>query len=141
MNRPDNAAVLFSAYAEVFPVAKPEAMFVSAFLCLRRGVSEALGLISRQMIFSLPTQRCFYHRPEHRVAGYLFSAYAEVFLWGSAVEPSRTPFLCLRRGVSLYHDRFQGLHFFSLPTQRCFLDKACVGRHQILFSAYAEVFL
>ena len=57
--------VLFSAYAEVFLSAELMALFCSAFLCLRRGVSHRLQLRD--------------HRSD------LFSAYAEVFLHYAAL--------------------------------------------------------
>ena len=59
------AKTLFSAYAEVFLSAELMALFCSAFLCLRRGVSHRLQLRD--------------HRSD------LFSAYAEVFLHYAAL--------------------------------------------------------
>ena len=72
--------ILFSAYAEVFPVRAVIFRLRRAFLCLRRGVSRHVVLDLRLIVFSLPTQRCF-SISSHSAAGLpLFSAYAEVFL-------------------------------------------------------------
>ena len=55
-------------------------------------------------------------------------------------DPERTPFLCLRRGVSEFGAPLMRRQTFSLPTQRCFLLRnPWVVVHE-LFSAYAEVF-
>ena len=56
---PLSDVVLFSAYAEVFPLCHPVSSFFSPFLCLRRGVSSLLGESVLLECFSLPTQRCF----------------------------------------------------------------------------------
>ena len=91
--------------------------------------------------FSLPTQRCFYHRPGQRIPWRLFSAYAEVFLERFVSGSSIETFLCLRRGVSSA-SRFRASRTpFSLPTQRCFGEKGDCRDAVHLFSAYAEVFL
>ena len=90
--------------------------------------------------FSLPTQRCFQRRAFGEGAQVLFSAYAEVFLSARTRSPMRSPFLCLRRGVSLASPIRQTVAIFSLPTQRCFLVGSAVGVRDVLFSAYAEVF-
>ena len=55
-------AVLFSAYAEVFPVDTENALIIDAFLCLRRGVSINKHNLTLPVAFSLPTQRCFHIR-------------------------------------------------------------------------------
>ena len=55
----DADAGLFSAYAEVFPVITNGTAIDTAFLCLRRGVSECSYSIADEVAFSLPTQRCF----------------------------------------------------------------------------------
>ena len=113
--------MLFSAYAEVFPLVR---QFESA-----------------RWSFSLPTQRCFrVARIELQLVS-LFSAYAEVFPAQGFRYLPEISFLCLRRGVSniinqsCYHDRF------SLPTQRCFCRRIQCRHCRGLFSAYAEVFL
>ena len=51
---------LFSAYAEVFPPRDLTVVELVAFLCLRRGVSQAFDQPITPPGFSLPTQRCFY---------------------------------------------------------------------------------
>ena len=111
-----------------------------AFLCLRRGVSRANTRRLTMDLFSLPTQRCFQRWSLGKGAQVLFSAYAEVFpssrLWGSQT----TPFLCLRRGVSVRLDPRLCVPCFSLPTQRCFWSHPCADVVERLFSAYAEVF-
>ena len=56
------ASLLFSAYAEVFPIYGGILSTVAAFLCLRRGVSDVQKQYAGLTAFSLPTQRCF--RPE-----------------------------------------------------------------------------
>ena len=56
---PLSDVVLFSAYAEVFPLCHPVSSFFSPFLCLRRGVSYAEEGATLEWVFSLPTQRCF----------------------------------------------------------------------------------
>ena len=71
----------------------------------------------------------------------LFSAYAEVFPAVDHALLERWSFLCLRRGVSKYHHLVDGVAPFSLPTQRCFQNKAINSTDIGLFSAYAEVFL
>ena len=71
---------LFSAYAEVF---------------LKRALDDVTTAN-----FSLPTQRCFRSYADYLEAEKLFSAYAEVFPGARPPDPERTPFLCLRRGVS-----------------------------------------
>ena len=112
---------LFSAYAEVFLSQIALSMMMLTFLCLRRGVSHQKREKGRRLIFSLPTQRCFFCGLDCIPPGLLFSAYAEVF-------PTHT-------------DQRHADRSFSLPTQRCFSDSAasCFRRH--LFSAYAVVFL
>ena len=52
--------MLFSAYAEVFPIEKTLVESDLAFLCLRRGVSTFVDLAKGLTGFSLPTQRCFH---------------------------------------------------------------------------------
>ena len=90
--------------------------------------------------FSLPTQRCFRSYADYLEAEKLFSAYAEVFPGARPPDPERTPFLCLRRGVSEFGAPLMRRQTFSLPTQRCFLLRnPWVVVHE-LFSAYAEVF-
>ena len=91
---------LFSAYAEVFPLAEQRVAVLLAFLCLRRGVST----------MDLPIGRYTA----------LFSAYAEVFPWWRKTSVRTSPFLCLRRGVSHCFDAVAYAAGFSLPTQRCF---------------------
>ena len=132
---------LFSAYAEVFLKRYARSGVRVTFLCLRRGVSHpALGK-SFQSCFSLPTQRCFAAERAKRELPWLFSAYAEVFpLHRGAAEADRA-FLCLRRGVSDPDDMYNTKVDFSLPTQRCFLDRLNREGRVVLFSAYAEVFL
>ena len=76
---PLSDVVLFSAYAEVFPLCHPVSSFFSPFLCLRRGVSSAADYPDRERVFSLPTQRCFLVVKRIREINALFSAYAEVF--------------------------------------------------------------
>ena len=92
-----------------------------SFLCLRRGVSIT------------GAWRAAYED--------LFSAYAEVFLPRRVAVSDRGTFLCLRRGVS--KQRLLRLWWicFSLPTQRCFRELMQWWADEILFSAYAEVFL
>ena len=80
-----NPPGLFSAYAEVF---LGDAAITNAkipFLCLRRGVSELIGVGVVSSPFSLPTQRCF------QLAG--------------RVGSLGVSFLCLRRGVSGFLNR------------------------------------
>ena len=91
---------LFSAYAEVFPGQARCPFSAKAFLCLRRGVSTDVFLAEFNVVFSLPTQRCFCVVGLDLATRKLFSAYAEVF-----------------PGVPHRH---AGIHHFSLPTQRCF---------------------
>ena len=112
---------LFSAYAEVFLYAVIRASSSVSFLCLRRGVSIT------------GAWRAAYED--------LFSAYAEVFLPRRVAVSDRGTFLCLRRGVS--KQRLLRLWWicFSLPTQRCFRELMQWWADEILFSAYAEVFL
>ena len=55
-------------------------------------------------------------------------------------DPERTPFLCLRRGVSEFGAPLMRRQTFSLPTQRCFSVSPRVSVIDWLFSAYAEVF-
>ena len=50
----------------------------------------------------------------------LFSAYAEVFPQSGKKGRKGASFLCLRRGVSIFHIRPPYPIIFSLPTQRCF---------------------
>ena len=93
---------------------------MSAFLCLRRGVSPEIYGDERRLVFSLPTQRCFFGNTKIKTLGKLFSAYAEVFPGLSTPFRGILPFLCLRRGVS--HESLLFLFQYWL------------------FSAYAEVF-
>ena len=92
--------MLFSAYAEVFPIEKTLVESDLAFLCLRRGVSDLDDFV-RQLVV-------------------LFSAYAEVFLDSGSGAAENAAFLCLRRGVSIPKCRPMSSNDFSLPTQRCF---------------------
>ena len=138
---PLSDVVLFSAYAEVFPLCHPVSSFFSPFLCLRRGVSSLLGESVLLECFSLPTQRCFLFTRKVNERRRLFSAYAEVFLMRRKAQRLNGSFLCLRRGVSDTRER-RGLHLiFSLPTQRCFPREQPGRNARDLFSAYAEVFL
>ena len=73
---------------------------MATFLCLRRGVSSFAFWISSELIFSLPTQRCFQMEVSVVGGGMLFSAYAEVFPIEKTLVESDLAFLCLRRGVS-----------------------------------------
>ena len=131
---------LFSAYAEVFLFLSARPGDFIAFLCLRRGVSSCQDRKNPPKCFSLPTQRCFRYRKVMSGFGSLFSAYAEVFLTPSGWFSRLPPFLCLRRGVSIFPEiagvmptflclrrgvsvslcSFSRSPFFSLPTQRCF---------------------
>ena len=111
---------LFSAYAEVFLHGRPRNGRDQSFLCLRRGVSQYTGKNEDFAAFSLPTQRCFRHRPLLARCG--------------------PTFLCLRRGVSYPGFAFALLQGFSLPTQRCFFGNRSGILCLRLFSAYAEVF-
>ena len=133
--------LLFSAYAEVFLSVSAWEIEDSTFLCLRRGVSTVRVDAAQSFTFSLPTQRCFPSLGCSALCAGLFSAYAEVFpirFFGLATFLS---FLCLRRGVSHRNDLSFVLCCFSLPTQRCFLQKTVDHDGVLLFSAYAEVFL
>ena len=132
---------LFSAYAEVFPIEFSWLTVIPAFLCLRRGVSIQASGGSSPDSFSLPTQRCFPGSLRDRHIGSLFSAYAEVFPDQMPRRRPRRPFLCLRRGVSVYLDSKKDVGGFSLPTQRCFYPHEARRNRTRLFSAYAEVFL
>ena len=69
---------LFSAYAEVFLTKQKHSGFIRAFLCLRRGVSLIVLLHASAVIFSLPTQWCFWVDRFDLRFTVLFSAYAEV---------------------------------------------------------------
>ena len=91
--------------------------------------------------FSLPTQRCFSTKTMPTVIGALFSAYAEVFPPGLDSSGLPRTFLCLRRGVSSPYYFDERMAAFSLPTQRCFPSSRPWFWRQLLFSAYAEVFL
>ena len=100
MKTPSARRLLFSAYAEVFLGQSMRGKTPDPFLCLRRGVSGYLSAITLHLTFSLPTQRCFLMTSKDRGIGYLFSAYAEVFLGRASCRKASCPFLCLRRGVS-----------------------------------------
>ena len=113
--------MLFSAYAEVFPLVR---QFESA-----------------RWSFSLPTQRCFPPRGFPFRSNRLFSAYAEVFPSVPQRSGRDRSFLCLRRGVSQYGKSQKEIAAFSLPTQRCFQRPSRSVKRLCLFSAYAEVFL
>ncbi len=110
------------------------------FLCLRRGVSDALEIAAEAGCFSLPTQRCFWLQRSEMGIWQLFSAYAEVFLSPVSSSTGRFSFLCLRRGVSCIDVAVQACGCFSLPTQRCFSESGKTDGRRRLFSAYAEVF-
>ena len=112
--------ILFSAYAEVFPLSASVLRSERPFLCLRRGVSLEAVI------------EC--------VVDPLFSAYAEVFPHLRPVQRHWMTFLCLRRGVSSSTGCFLLVRHFSLPTQRCFFRPLHRRLLQGLFSAYAEVF-
>ena len=114
--------------------------FAIPFLCLRRGVSSVLKINELNKTFSLPTQRCFSLSTIPHGDPCLFSAYAEVFPPSKHHRRLILPFLCLRRGVSVYLYQERGARHFSLPTQRCFLRRTGRPRFRRLFSAYAEVF-
>ena len=133
--------LLFSAYAEVFLPRLHHRDQLHPFLCLRRGVSGLEIGAKVDIIFSLPTQRCFRSSPSSTTSGALFSAYAEVFLSPKAPKPWKATFLCLRRGVSARITARSSRISFSLPTQRCFPVVSHSPALFLLFSAYAEVFL
>ena len=132
--------LLFSAYAEVFPIRNDKQRKKRPFLCLRRGVSDSIIGSNRSADFSLPTQRCFSLRARLLSRVRLFSAYAEVFPDAITTAQTTAAFLCLRRGVSppLHRPGCPGT--FSLPTQRCFTLLGESAGLLGLFSAYAEVF-
>ena len=111
---------LFSAYAEVFLTKQKHSGFIRAFLCLRRGVSLIVLLHASAVIFSLPTQWCFWVDRFDLRFTVLFSAYAEVFPTLRFFSTAVPAFLCLRRGVSTLHIVNHYTNSFSLPTQRCF---------------------
>ena len=111
---------LFSAYAEVFPSRTARAKRSRSFLCLRRGVSLIVLLHASAVIFSLPTQWCFWVDRFDLRFTVLFSAYAEVFPTLRFFSTAVPAFLCLRRGVSTLHIVNHYTNSFSLPTQRCF---------------------
>ena len=135
------AKTLFSAYAEVFPYTDLKAKVKEAFLCLRRGVSPSRPHGCGARRFSLPTQRCFPLATSRLWSSSLFSAYAEVFPEQVLQETADEPFLCLRRGVSIFNCLISKHRNFSLPTQRCFSGIRSADHPTRLFSAYAEVFL
>ena len=112
--------MLFSAYAEVFPGARPPDPERTPFLCLRRGV-----FISKMITIS---------------SNALFSAYAEMFPLEGTTKHLYFACLCLRRGVSVIVIEIISSCYFSLPTQRCFPDIKQLFLQPILFSAYAEMF-
>ena len=114
--------------------------FAIPFLCLRRGVSSVLKINELNKTFSLPTQRCFSLSTIPHGDPCLFSAYAEVFPPSKHHRRLILPFLCLRRGVSVYLYQERGARHFSLPTQRCFRNSETRSLQADLFSAYAEVF-
>ena len=134
-------AMLFSAYAEVFPRCTGRTTPLVTFLCLRRGVSPLPAVQEVQRLFSLPTQRCFPLATSRLWSSSLFSAYAEVFPEQVLQETADEPFLCLRRGVSIFNCLISKHRNFSLPTQRCFSGIRSADHPTRLFSAYAEVFL
>ena len=134
------ADALFSAYAEVFPSLRALSPLPGTFLCLRRGVSAAVGAVSTIATFSLPTQRCFLPTDQKAKDRQLFSAYAEVFLSERQPFNDWASFLCLRRGVSSWQRSARSVSCFSLPTQRCFYLEEPEDGAAGLFSAYAEVF-
>ena len=112
--------LLFSAYAEVFLPRLHHRDQLHPFLCLRRGVSGLEIGAKVDIIFSLPTQRCFRSSPSSTTSGALFSAYAEVFPRSALSRSACITFLCLRRGVSGISELQCSHSGFSLPTQRCF---------------------
>ena len=134
-------AMLFSAYAEVFPRCTGRTTPLVTFLCLRRGVSPLPAVQEVQRLFSLPTQRCFRIQILKLRSKKLFSAYAEVFPPRDLTVVELVAFLCLRRGVSRASAAGNRRRAFSLPTQRCFYLQLPYLQAQELFSAYAEVFL
>ena len=136
----DWITVLFSAYAEVFPLKIINYDQTVSFLCLRRGVSVAKIVLDSLNDFSLPTQRCFSFLHALKAILPLFSAYAEVFLGVRRRRSGGEPFLCLRRGVSFLSSISHPRDCFSLPTQRCFWRQGVIYGQWRLFSAYAEVF-
>ena len=133
-------AMLFSAYAEVFPRCTGRTTPLVTFLCLRRGVSPLPAVQEVQRLFSLPTQRCFRIQILKLRSKKLFSAYAEVFPPRDLTVVELVAFLCLRRGVSRASAAGNRRRAFSLPTQRCFYLQLPYLQAQELFSAYAEVF-
>ena len=120
LSKCDEYLILFSAYAEVFPDGQERARPSLAFLCLRRGVSLIVLLHASAVIFSLPTQWCFWVDRFDLRFTVLFSAYAEVFPTLRFFSTAVPAFLCLRRGVSTLHIVNHYTNSFSLPTQRCF---------------------
>ena len=84
----------------MFPWSLSSAITRKTFLCLRRGVSEAIRNKLPSML--------------------LFSAYAEVFPAEVPPPEGQIAFLCLRRGVSEAGAFYATDVAFSLPTQRCF---------------------
>ena len=131
---PDEEGIcLFSAYAEVFPAIRAVCWQVLPFLCLRRGVSSSGSVQSQFLVFSLPTQRCFFLMYLSALVSPLFSAYAEVFPPAAECSEQRRPFLCLRRGVSKGVCSLTTSSPFSLPTQRCFCCWSYSWRHQPTF--------
>ena len=71
--------LVFSACAEMFPVAATGTGLPTGFLCRRRDVSYCHSFLSRPSLFSLHAQRCFLATELLPVLLLVFSACAEMF--------------------------------------------------------------
>ena len=113
-------AMVFSAYAEVFPgqgSGHPEAR---RFLRVRGGVSMSRLTRTHPLQFSPRTRRCFQGMAGISQGAEVFSAYAEVFPKCSEQKQAHRGFLRVRGGVSIQLPAFFSVWRFSPRTRRCF---------------------
>ena len=136
----DLEAVLFSAYAEVFPgIANRKARSLS-LLRIRGGISGLRCRPPACRCSSPHTRRYFQVGVLADRAADLFSAYAEVFPSAFHIGFLVFPLLRIRGGISREAGVRRGLGYSSPHTRRYFPYRVEEGTDGALFSAYAEVF-
>ena len=112
-----------------------------SFLRASGGVSRLYRMLTANFSFSPRKRRCFRIRRKLIADGYVFSAQAEVFLYGSKISGFMVRFLRASGGVSKVLKRGRPKQLFSPRKRRCFFSCWRPWLGWSVFSAQAEVFL
>ena len=134
------ANVLFSAHAEVFPIAVDGSDLSFALLRARGGISGEGAHPSRQRLSSPRTRRYFLADLVDGQQGQLFSAHAEVFPHRAKNPAFQASLLRARGGISTLERLSDNAIPSSPRTRRYFPVTLTPESYPRLFSAHAEVF-